>query len=96
VLALKGAQVFLNSLNSRGPDEMRVHIPLRSIENGVWHVASNSVGNPNTVGLLWPWTGGSEVCSPTGERIVASEEEDDMVIGEIEPHEVGIEIVVVD
>lgn len=85
VLSLKGAQVLLNSLNSRGPDEMRVHIPLRAIENGVWHVASNSVGNPNSVGLLWPWTGGSEVCSPSGERVVASEEEDDMVVGEVVP-----------
>mmetsp|Transcript_72376 Transcript_72376/g.172453 ORF Transcript_72376/g.172453 Transcript_72376/m.172453 type:complete len:802 (+) Transcript_72376:99-2504(+) len=87
VYALMGAQVLLNSLNSRGPDEMRVHIPLRAIENGVWHVASNSVGNPNTVGLLWPWTGGSEVCAPSGDRIVASEVEDDMVVAEVRPFE---------
>lgn len=77
----------MNSLNSRGPDEMRVHIPLRAIENGVWHVASNAVGNPNTVGLLWPWTGGSEICDPQGNRVVASEEEDDIVAGEVRPFE---------
>ena len=85
VLSLKGAQVLLNSLNSRGPDEMRLHIPLRALENSVWHVASNTVGNPNTVGLLWPWTGGSEVCAPSGARVVASEVEDDMVVAEVAP-----------
>ena len=62
-------EVLLNSLNSRGPDEMRMHIPLRAIENSVWHVASNTVGNPNRSGLLWPWTGGSEVCDPRGGRV---------------------------
>eukprot|EP00931_Biecheleriopsis_adriatica_P042461 TRINITY_DN241_c0_g2_i1.p1 TRINITY_DN241_c0_g2~~TRINITY_DN241_c0_g2_i1.p1 ORF type:complete len:825 (+),score=169.76 TRINITY_DN241_c0_g2_i1:185-2476(+) len=87
VLSLMGAQVLLNSLNSRGPDEMRVHIPLRSIENGVWHVASNTVGNPNTVGLLWPWTGGSEVCDPRGKRVVASEEVEELVVAEVRPWE---------
>eukprot|EP00930_Biecheleria_cincta_P033994 TRINITY_DN23528_c0_g1_i1.p1 TRINITY_DN23528_c0_g1~~TRINITY_DN23528_c0_g1_i1.p1 ORF type:complete len:805 (+),score=142.66 TRINITY_DN23528_c0_g1_i1:43-2457(+) len=87
VLSLMGAQVLLNSLNSRGPDEMRVHIPLRSIENGVWHVASNTVGNPNTVGLLWPWTGGSEVCDPQGNRVVASEDVEEVVCAEVRPWE---------
>lgn len=87
MLALMGAQVLCNSLNSRGPDEMRMHIPLRAMENGVWHVASNSVGNPNTVGLLWPWTGGSQICDPLGNRITASEEHDDMVVGEVRPFE---------
>jgi len=87
VLSLMGAQVLVNSLNSRGPDEMRVHIPLRSIENGVWHVASNTVGNPNTVGLLWPWTGGSEICDPRGNRVVASEEVEEVVTGEVRPWE---------
>mmetsp|Transcript_8570 Transcript_8570/g.18695 ORF Transcript_8570/g.18695 Transcript_8570/m.18695 type:complete len:794 (-) Transcript_8570:114-2495(-) len=87
VMTLMGAQVLLNSLNSRGPDELRVHIPLRALENGVWHISSNAVGNPKTTGLLWPWTGGSQVCSPLGERITASEEEDDMIIGEVRPWE---------
>lgn len=87
VEALMGAQVLVNSLNSRGPDELRVHIPLRAIENGVWHVASNAVGNPHQEGLLWPWTGGSEICDPSGHRVVASEVGDDMVIGEVRPWE---------
>jgi len=87
VLSLMGAQVLLNSLNSRGPDELRVHIPLRAIENGVWHVASNTVGNPSSSGLLWPWTGGSEICDPQGFRVHASEEADDMIVGEVRPFE---------
>lgn len=87
MMCLMGTQVFLNSLNSRGPDEMRMHIPLRSMENGVWHVASNCVGNPNTVGLLWPWTGGSQIVDPMGNRITASEEHDDMIVGEVRPFE---------
>lgn len=91
VLGLMGAQVFLNSLNSRGPDEMRVHIPLRSIENHVWHVASNTVGNPKTEGLLWPWTGGSSIIDPTGKRLAtASEEEDGLVVAEIRPAEADV------
>lgn len=44
--ALKGAHILCNSLNSRGPDEMRSHEPLRAIENHVWMVANNSVGGP--------------------------------------------------
>lgn len=88
VLGLMGAQVFLNSLNSRGPDETRVHIPLRSIENHVWHVAANTVGNPKNEGLLWPWTGGSTVVSPKGERLaLASEVEEELVMAEIRPGE---------
>jgi len=46
VLALSGAQILCNSLNSRGPDELRVHVPLRAIENRVYHVSANTVGGP--------------------------------------------------
>lgn len=87
-LALEGAQVFLNSLNSRGPDEKRVHIPSRAIENGVWHVSSNSVGNPHETGLLWPWTGGSQVLDPQGTCVShANEFEDEIIFGEVRPKE---------
>jgi len=85
VAGCMGAQVLVNSLNSRGPDELRMHIPCRAMENGCWHISSNSVGNPNTVGLLWPWTGGSQIVAPDGARVAtASESEADMVLGEIE------------
>merc|ERR1740121_9793 len=79
VLALKGAEVFCNSLNSRGPDEARTHIPLRAIENGVFHVSSNTVGNPSNEGLLWPWTGGSQVIAPDGAVLAHCDEETEMM-----------------
>jgi len=83
VLGLKGAQILTNSLNSRGPDEMRVHEPLRAIENHVWHVAANTVGGPADG---YPWTGGSQVISPTGEILAnAGETEEGMVWADITP-----------
>lgn len=79
VLALKGVEVYLNSLNSRGPDEARTHIPLRAIENGIFHVSSNTVGNPSNEGLLWPWTGGSQVLSVDGTVLAHCDEETEMM-----------------
>jgi predicted amidohydrolase/ABC-type nitrate/sulfonate/bicarbonate transport system substrate-binding protein len=85
-LSLMGAQVLFNSLNSRGPDELRMHIPLRAIENGVWHVASNTVGNPNNAGLLWPWTGGSQIVAPDGTVLAqGSEDKEEMIVATIYP-----------
>lgn len=77
VLALKGAQILLNSLNSRGPDEMRVHEPLRAIENHVWHVAANTVGGPEDG---YPWTGGSQIISPSGEVVANAGETDEGIV----------------
>lgn len=83
ILALRGAEILVNSLNSRGPDEMRVHEPLRAIENHVWHVAANTVGGPADG---FPWTGGSQIISPTGEILAnAGETEDGMVWADITP-----------
>lgn len=83
ILALKGAQILCNSLNSRGPDEMRSHEPLRAIENHVWMVASNSVGGPED---QYPWTGGSQIISPTGVILAcAREETEGMVWADITP-----------
>ena len=81
--ALKGAEILCNSLNSRGPDEMRSHEPLRAIENHVWMVASNCVGGPED---QYPWTGGSQIISPTGEILAcAGETEYGMVWADITP-----------
>ncbi|GAB2468000.1 putative amidohydrolase [Conyzicola lurida] len=83
VLALKGAEILCNSLNSRGPDEMRVHEPLRAIENHVWHVASNTVGGPADG---YPWTGGSQVISPLGDILAnAGETDEGLVWADITP-----------
>jgi len=85
MLALLGAQVLVNSLNSRGPDEVRVHVPLRAMENRVWHVSANTVGGP--VGEF-PWMGGSQVVAPDGRRlVVASETEEDLILADIRPAE---------
>ncbi|MEH6586086.1 MAG: nitrilase-related carbon-nitrogen hydrolase [Halioglobus sp.] len=43
-LALNGAQMILNSLNSFATDEASLHIPVRAAENKVYVVAANKVG----------------------------------------------------
>ncbi|MDR7172414.1 putative amidohydrolase [Nocardia kruczakiae] len=43
-LAIRGAQLLLNSLNSFATDEASLHIPVRAAENKVWVVAANKVG----------------------------------------------------
>ncbi|MEV0420660.1 nitrilase-related carbon-nitrogen hydrolase [Streptosporangium canum] len=43
-LALRGAQVLLNSLNSFAVDEASLHVPVRAAENRVWVIAANKVG----------------------------------------------------
>ncbi len=44
MLAVQGAQVLLNSLNSFALDEASLHVPVRAAENKVWVVAANKVG----------------------------------------------------
>jgi predicted amidohydrolase len=44
LLAVRGAQVLLNSLNSFALDEASLHIPVRAAENRCWVVAANKVG----------------------------------------------------
>ncbi len=43
-LAVRGAQVLLNSLNSFALDEGSLHVPVRAAENKVFVVAANKVG----------------------------------------------------
>lgn len=44
MLAVRGAQLLLNSLNSFALDEASLHVPVRAAENRVWLVAANKVG----------------------------------------------------
>lgn len=44
MLAVGGAQILLNSLNSFALDEASLHVPVRAVENRVWVVAANKVG----------------------------------------------------
>lgn len=45
VLAVKGADIILNSLCSNGLDEAHTHIPARAAENGVFVIAANRIGD---------------------------------------------------
>ncbi|WP_370614861.1 nitrilase-related carbon-nitrogen hydrolase [Mumia qirimensis] len=44
MLAVDGAQILLNSINSFALDEASLHVPVRAAENRVWVVAANKVG----------------------------------------------------
>lgn len=44
MLAVRGAHLLLNSLNSFALDEASLHVPVRAAENKVWVVAANKVG----------------------------------------------------
>ena len=44
-LALEGARLLCNSLNSFARDEASLHVPVRAAENGVWVAAANKVGS---------------------------------------------------
>jgi predicted amidohydrolase len=43
-LAVRGAQILLNSLNSFAHDEASLHVPVRSGENKVFVIAANKIG----------------------------------------------------
>jgi predicted amidohydrolase len=42
-LAVRGARVLLNTINSFAPDEAGLHVPVRAAENKVWVVSANKV-----------------------------------------------------
>ena len=44
-LAVGGARLLCNSLNSFARDEASLHVPVRAAENGVWVAAANKVGS---------------------------------------------------
>ncbi len=82
-LAVRGAELLCNSLNSFALDEASLHVPSRAAENGVWVVACCKVGPlvpadrragiASAVGLpedTFTAAGESQVVSPTGEVLV--------------------------
>ena len=84
-LALNRAQVLVNMLASKGPDESWLHVPARSSENRTFVISANQVGQP---GELRPRVGGGLILSPKGEVIAkASEVHEDIVYGTISPEE---------
>ncbi|GAA4080349.1 carbon-nitrogen hydrolase family protein [Nonomuraea soli] len=98
-LALRGAQVLLNSLNSFATDEASLHIPVRAAENKVWVVAANKVGplipadrlDAVSAGLKVPpqWlhgAGESQIVAPDGTVVAkAPREGEAVVVADIDP-----------
>ncbi|MEU7282248.1 nitrilase-related carbon-nitrogen hydrolase [Streptomyces sp. NPDC045431] len=98
-LAVRGAQVLLNSLNSFALDEASLHIPVRAGENRVWVVAANKVGpllpdeHVDTVaaGLGVPrealhGAGESQIVAPDGTVVArAPRTGEAVVVADIEP-----------
>lgn len=98
-LALRGAQVLGNSLNSFALDEASLHVPVRAAENRVFVVAANKVGPLVPEDLLEQvaakikvaprflhGAGESQIVSPTGEVLaIASHDTEDVIFADIDP-----------
>ena len=97
-LALRGAQLFCDSLNSFALDEASLHVPARAPENKVFLVAANKIGPLIPEALLAPVSeqthipiqflngaGESQIVSPTGEILARGpRDEEAVVIAEID------------
>ncbi len=98
-LALRGAQILCNSLNSFALDEGSLHVPVRAPENRVFVVAANKVGPLIPEALLEPVSqatripiaylsgaGESQVVAPDGVVLQkAPREGEHIVFAEIDP-----------
>jgi len=92
-LALRGAQLFCDSLNSFALDEASLHVPARAPENKVFLVAANKVG-PLIPGHLLEavseqthiplrflsGAGESQIVSPAGEILARGPRDDEAVV----------------
>jgi nitrilase len=97
-LALRGAEVLCNSLNSFAVDEGSLHIPVRAAENRVWVVAANKVGPLIPEALVAPVSeatsipahfldgaGDSQIVAPDGTVLAMAGKEEEIIVAEIEP-----------
>ena len=97
-LALRGADLLLNSLNSFASDEGSLHIPVRAAENKVFVVAANKVGPLVPTEMVGPISaatgippkfldgaGESQIVGPDGEAIAkASLEREEFVYADLD------------
>ncbi len=96
-LALRGAQVLCNSLNSFAIDEGSLHIPVRAAENKVWVVAANKVGplipeelvEPVSAAINIPATsldgaGDSQIVAPDGTVVALAGRNEEIVHADID------------
>jgi len=99
-LALRGAQVLCNSLNSFAIDEGSLHIPVRAAENKVWVVAANKVGPLIPEALVAPVSeatsipkhflggaGDSQIVAPDGTVLALAGKGEEIIVADIEPAE---------
>ena len=98
-LALRGAQVLLNSLNSFALDEASLHVPVRAAENRVFVVAAEKVGPllpehvlpevATALGVDGRWlqgAGESQVVAPDGTVLaIAARTGEAVVVADIDP-----------
>ena len=96
-LALRGADVLCNSLNSFAVDEGTLHIPVRAAENKVWVVAANKVGPLIPESVLEPVSaainipadmlagaGDSQIVAPDGTVIAIAGKGEEIIAADIE------------
>ena len=97
-LALRGAQILCNSLNSFAIDEGNLHIPVRAAENKVWVVAANKVGPLIPEAIVEPVSqainipahmldgaGDSQVVAPDGTVLALAGKGEEIVFADIDP-----------
>lgn len=99
LLAVQGAQVLCNSLNSFAADEATLHVPVRAVENRVFVVAANKVGPlvpehaaREVAGKLGipvealEGAGESQIVAPTGKVLaIAPPRGEAVVVADIDP-----------
>ena len=84
-LSLNGAQVLCHPSNLVLPFCQRAMVT-RSIENGVFTVLTNRVGEDSRGGQTLRFTGSSEIVGPRGEILAkASATEEEVIVAEIDP-----------
>ncbi|MEE2002957.1 nitrilase-related carbon-nitrogen hydrolase [Alkalimonas sp. MEB108] len=96
-LALRGAQLLCNSLNSFAIDEGNLHIPVRAAENKVFVVAANKVGPLIPEAMLEPVSaavnipvqflsgaGDSQVVAPDGTVLALAGHDEEIIYAEID------------
>ncbi|MCH1930374.1 hypothetical protein L9G16_09290 [Shewanella sp. A25] len=97
-LALRGAQILCNSLNSFALDEGELHIPVRAAENKVFIVAANKVGPLIPEPLLVPVSeatsiplhflsgaGDSQIVAPDGTVLALAGKSEEVIWADIDP-----------